>query len=133
MLKEMSEDRYIQRRKFCGGRHRFFFFFIADTVHGKSCEVCKFCNTFVLRSDKPTTFELKFVRKWYAFQRVIQIYTKFANFCKVRFSVYLRHLTTKLCNFTKFKMLFLAVPIDFVPVAQVKRYQNHGNCLLRPH
>ena len=50
------------------------------------CEVRKLCNIFVLRAVKITTFGSKIV----IFTRVIQIYTKFANFT----GLYFPHFTT---------------------------------------
>ena len=45
--------------------------------------------------------------------RVIQKYTKFANFASVFFLCILQYFVTKLGNFTNFNVLCLAVVIDF--------------------
>jgi hypothetical protein len=55
-------------------------------------------------------------RKWYKFPCVMQINTKFANFA----GLYFPHFVTELCKFTNFNMLFLAVVMDFVLLAQIK-------------
>jgi hypothetical protein len=56
---------------------------------------------------------------WCIFPRVIQINTKFANFAGYIFRI-LQQFATKLCNFTNFNMLFLAVVMDFVLLALIK-------------
>ena len=48
----------------------------------------------------------------YYFSLVIQMYTKFAKFARLYFHI-LEHFTTKLCNFTKFRMLSQDVVIFF--------------------
>ena len=69
------------------------------------------------------TFQPFSAQKWLLFKRVIQKhYTKFANFALL----YFPHFTTfrdKPCNFTNFKMLFLAVVVDFVvEEARIPKY-----------
>ena len=41
------------------------------------------------------------------------IATKIANLARPYFPYFIQHFATKLCNVTKFKMLFQAVAIDF--------------------
>jgi hypothetical protein len=58
-------------------------------------------------------------RKWLFLPRVIQIYTKFANFTSLYF-LHFTILATNLCSFTYSKMLFLAVVLDFILFALIK-------------
>ncbi len=58
-------------------------------------------------------------RKWCKLLHAIQKYTNLRNL-KCYIFLILTHFATKLCNFTKFKMLFLAVVMDFVLLAQIK-------------
>ena len=44
------------------------------------------------------------------------MYKFYVNFHKTIFRI-IQHFTTKLCHFTKFEMIFLAVLIDFVLLA----------------
>ena len=49
----------------------------------------------------------------YSYKDIIHKYTKFAKFV----GLYFPHFATKLCNFTNFKLLFLAIVMDFVLLA----------------
>jgi hypothetical protein len=60
--------------------------------------------TFVLRVEIATIFGPNVVAISARNTKLIN-YTKFANFARL----YFPHFTTKLCNFTHFSMLFLAV------------------------
>ena len=60
-------------------------------------------------------------RKWCKLLHAIQKYTKFSKFEVLYFPHFsLQHFATKLCNFTNFRMLFLAVVMDFVLLTQIK-------------
>ena len=64
-------------------------------------------------------------RKWCIFPCVIQNTTLKCEFVVQQISQgyifrILQHFATNLCNFTNFKMLFLAVVMDFVFLAQIK-------------
>ncbi len=59
-----------------------------------------FCYTFVLRARKSTLLY---------FPRVIQKYTKISKLHMTVFSTFYDIFSTKLHNFTKFRMLFPAV------------------------
>ena len=69
-------------------------------------QISQILYTFVLRAEVCTTFEPKVVQ-------ISARNTKIQNLQGYIFRV-LQHFTTKLCNFTNFKMLFLAVVMDFV-------------------
>jgi hypothetical protein len=56
-------------------------------------------------------------RKWCIFPCIIQNNTKFANFVGLYIFLILQQFATNLCNVTNFKMLFLAVLMDFVFLA----------------
>ena len=71
---------------------------------------------FVLRAEKVTNFGLGLPRKWQLFPRVIQIFTKFANFAGPYFTTFC-HPTG---NSTNFNILFLAVVKDFVNILKVR-------------
>jgi hypothetical protein len=51
--------------------------------------------------------------------KIYKIYTKFQISQDYIFRI-LQHFATKLCNFTNFNMLFLAVVMDFVLLAKIK-------------
>ena len=81
----------------------------------KPYKICKFCiNLFVrsyyAREDAPDLEESgALIFSWY-------------KICKLRKAIFSAHFTTsdlatKLCNFTNFNMLFLAVVMDFVLLA----------------
>ena len=59
-------------------------------------------------------------QKWCKFLRVIQKYTKIREILQGYIFRILQHFATKLCNFTNYKMLFLAVVMDFVLLALIK-------------
>ena len=76
-------------------------------------EICKFCiNLYYARENAHALS----VQMWCIFPRVIQINTKFSNFTRLYFP-HFKHFAAKLCNFTNFTMLFLAVVMDFVLLA----------------
>ena len=66
--------------------------------------------TFVLRAEK----RYRISKCVTTFPRVLQKYTKFANFTWLDYICHiLRYFSTKLHNFTKFRMLFPAVLMNF--------------------
>ena len=71
--------------------------------------------TFVLRAENATTFGPKMVT--ISARNTKVGYTKFANFASLYFFTFcnISHAITKLCNFTNFSMLFLAVVIYLHP------------------
>ncbi len=78
-------------------------------------QISQILYTFVLRPEICATFELKVVQ----ISARNTLYTKFAKFAGLNFR-HFKHFVTKLCNFTSFKMLFLAIMMDFVLLAQFK-------------
>ncbi len=85
----------------------------------QSCEVCEFCILVVLRAEK----RYHISKCGNAFPHVIKKYTKFANFTCI-FHILRYQFATKLHNFTKFRMLFAAVLMNF-PNSKVCLY-NRG-------
>ena len=85
----------------------------------------------VLRTGKPTTFKTKVVGFPERNTGVYNYISKFENFAGVYFP-YFTTFSTKLCNFTIFKMLFSAVVKDFVHLAWIKILVDHArDCPLR--
>ena len=75
----------------------------------------KFANFVYINSHYAREKEPFLSRKWLFLPRVLQIYTKFANFaglCFLRFTTF--------CSFTHSKALFLAVVLGLVLLALIK-------------
>jgi hypothetical protein len=80
------------------------------------CEICTFCiNLYYARENAPFSAQM-----WCIFPRVNTNLNKIVQISQGYIFLILHHFATKLCNFTNFNMLFLAVVMDFVLLAQIK-------------
>ena len=81
----------------------------------QSCKFHEFCMLLYYMQK----FAPLLSRKWCKLQHANKSIQNLLSLKCYIFRI-LQHFATKLCNFTNFRMLFLAVVIDFVLLAQVK-------------